>query len=273
MPNNAEINNSTDTRHTDLPLLTVSSVGDLLGCSKKFNELRVLKRWPKGRRMPASVPRGTAWHETLRALHAARWENKLPMADLEAYAATAVMAARYERDVDRRDEISRVVAMAELFCNNQDEEDVAAILALETQVEFDYSFKGEKLVRIAATIDRVLVRADNPGLLVVQDYKSTRQQINLAECFISLWCAARKWRGYEYVLELIWVDVEEGQVLVDVIPADMVRSQHKLLTSALLNRLSSEPTAESGPACTWCPIREACQGLPAVDLAEDEVPF
>jgi hypothetical protein len=264
---------SPDSRQTNLPLLTVSSVGDLLGCSKKYHELRVLKRWPKGRKVPSSVPRGSAWHEALRALHAARWEGKLPLADVEAFAQTAVHAARYDREIDKSYEVKRVVEMVKLFCDNQDEEDIAAIIALETQVEFDYKFKGQRLVRIAATIDRALIRPESPSILVVQDYKSTRQQVNLAECFILMWSASKKWPGYEYILELIWVNAEEEQVVIDVVRADVVRNQHKLITTALLKRLTVAPQAESGPACTFCPLRDGCQGLPAVDLAEDEVPF
>lgn len=270
---------SADSRWTELPLLHPSSVGDLLGCSKKYDELRVKKRWPKNRPgPPASVPRGSAWHETLRALHAARWTDQdgncqLPLSDLEGYAETAVYAARYDRSVDRAVEVARVMGMAQLFVDNQDAEDVEAIIALESQVEFDYSFKGQKLIRIASTIDRVLIRPDRPGVIVVQDFKSTRQQVNLAECFILIWCAARKWPGFEYVLELIWVDAEDGTVTNDVVTADMVRKQHKILTTALLRRLKEEPVAQPGPACLWCAIRDSCQGLPAVDMAEDEEPF
>jgi hypothetical protein len=276
MPRNLDshiTSRSTDSRQTNLPLLTVSSVGDLLGCSKKYEELRVLKNWPKGRTVPSSVPRGSAWHETLRALHAARWNNELPLADLETYAQTAVHAARYDRNVDRAYEVKRVVEMAKLFCDSQDPEDIEAIIALETQVEFDYHFKGGGLARIAATIDRALIRPEAPNVLVLQDFKSTRQQINLAECFILIWAGSHKWPGYEYTLELIWVDAEEGQVDVDVITADAVRTQHKLITSALLKRLSTEPVAESGPSCTFCPLRDNCQGLPAVQLGESDEPF
>jgi len=265
---------SDDSRWTAQPLLTVSSVGDLLHCGKKYDELRVKKRWPKNRPPPPpTVPRGSAWHETLRALHAARWQGQLPMSDLEAFAESAVYAARYTPDVDRAVEVKRVVEMARLFCAHQDPEDIDAIIALETQVEFDYSYKGERLVRIGATIDRALIRSDSPGRVVLQDFKSTRQCVSLAECFIIIFCGARKWPGYEYVLELIWCDAEDGTVVVDVITADTVRKQHKILTTALLRRLHEEPVAEPGPACPFCPRRDACQGLPPVDMAEGEEPF
>ncbi len=190
------------------------------------------------------------------------------MNDLEAYAETAMYAARYDRDTDRAVEVARVVEMARLFVDNQDPEDIEAIIALETQVEFDYCYKGERLVRIVATIDRALIRPSNPGTVVIQDFKSTRQCVNLAECFLLIWCAARRWAGFEYVLELIWIDAEEGTVTVDVITANMVRKQHKILTTALLRRLNEEPVAEAGPACTFCCIRDKCQGLPAVDMDE-----
>ncbi len=275
--NRSDLALSRDSRWTGLPLLTPSSVSDLILCGKKYDTLRVRKLWPKNRPAPpVTVPRGSAWHETLRALHAARWTDadgvcQIPIKDVEAFAASAVYAARYERDVDREAEIAIVSAMTLLLVDNTDPEDLQAIIALETQSEFDYNYMGEPLVRIAGTIDRVLIR--DPGVLVIQDFKSTRQTINLAECFLLIWIAARKWPGYKYVLELIWVDFEDGQVSVDYVTQDMVRSQHKILTSALLKRKAEVPIADPGPACTFCPIRESCMGLDSVDLAEDEVPF
>jgi len=262
-----------DTHWTDLPKLTVSSIADT-SCALKFQRLRIDKTgWGLKREgPPVTVPRGKAVHDALLFLHQNRWEDQVPMHKVNTLAQQAVQAARYERGVDKDGEVKRVVEAVRLFCDNQDAEDVLSIQALETQIEFDYKYKGRKLVRMSATIDRVLVRPTMPRRLVVQDYKTTRQKIDLRECFLLLYCARQKWTEYdEYVLEMIWIDVEEHQVLMDVIEARHVSGQLGLITAALLRILDNEPIPEPGPQCTFCPMREGCQGLDAVDLDDDEV--
>ena len=99
--------------------------------------------WNGPRDFPASVGRGLALHSCLAALHAARWENELPMADLPTYARQAAYSARYGPGVSRDAEAELVEEMARLFLANQDPEDISAILALETQIEFDYISKAK----------------------------------------------------------------------------------------------------------------------------------
>ena len=260
-----------DTIQTDLPKLTVSSRGDL-SCSRKWDLLRVKKSgWGAPRPYPPSVGRGSALHSCLQNLHAARWENSLPMNDLPTYARQAAYSARYGPGISRDSEAEVIEEMARLFLDNQDPEDISAIIALETQVEFDYYFRGEGLARISATIDRVLCRPESPRTLVIQDFKTSKQRLSLEEAFLQLWCASKKWPDYdEWTLELIWIDMDEGQVTVDVVPHRLCRGQLKLLTAALLRVKHLPPTPEpSVDCCQWCPMREECQGLYEVRLDDD----
>ncbi len=260
-----------DTIQTVLPKLTVSSRKDLQ-CSRKWHELRVSKRgWGSPREFPVSVGGGSALHSCLQNLHAARWEDELPLNDLPTYARQAAYSARYGPGVSRDSEAEIVEEMARLFLDNQHPEDVTAIIALESQIEFDYIYRGEGLARISATIDRVLCRPETPRTLIIQDFKTTKQRLDLGEAFILLWCAARKWPEYqEWTLELIWIDLEQGQVTVDVIPHRICRGQLKLLTAALLRVKRLPPTPEpSVECCLWCPMRQECQGLCEVRLDDD----
>ena len=239
--------------------LTVSSAHDL-DCGRKFSELRVKRSgWGPKREFPPSVGRGSAVHDTLRSLHAGVSKGELPLGDLDTMAREATWRARFNAGTDREAEAAKVSSAVRLFLKNQDEEDLSAIVALETQIEFDYIFKGKPLACVSGTVDRIICR--RPDQLVVQDYKTTVQKISLRECFILLWCSKVRWPGYkEYLLELIWIDVEDGQVTVDTITTDMVRGQHRIITALLLRALTNEPVAEEGPQCTFCPIRGACLG-------------
>ncbi len=268
-----------DSQWTDLPRLTVSSAQDL-DCSKKFYELRVSKLgWGPRRGFPASVGRGTAVHDTLRSLHAGvvapSWDGVLPMEDLDAMAREATWRARYEPGTDRDEEAARVTAAVRLFLDNQDPEDLWAILALETQIEFDYVYRGDPLARISCTVDRVLCRPDQPQRLVIQDFKTTVPKISLRESFIALWCAKKRWPDYrEYVLEMIWIDAEEWQVTVETITTDQLAGQKRIITALLQRALRQPPVAEQGPACTFCCIKERCLGgLPAAQDENDEDVF
>ena len=259
-----------DTIQTPLPKLTVSSRGDL-SCSLKWSLTRVKKSaWQGPRNFPPSVGRGLALHSCLHALHAARRGDTLPTGDLPTYARQAAYAARYGPGVNRDSEAQTVEEMARLFLDHQDPEDIAAIVALETQIEFDYVFRGEGLARISATIDRALSRA--AGVITIQDFKTTKQKLALDECFLLLWCASRKWPEYtRWELELIWLNLDEGTVTVDVISHRHVRGELKLLTAALLRVLHLPPVAEpSVECCKWCMNRENCQNLDPVLLDGDD---
>lgn len=187
------------------------------------------------------------------------------------YARQATYSARYGPGVSRDSEAETVEEMARLFCDHQDPEDVSAIQALETQIEFDYIYRGEGPARVSATIDRALCR--EAGVLIIQDYKTTKQKLDLAECFILLWCASRKRPEYtRWELELIWINLEEGTITVDVISHRHVRGQLKILTMAFLRVLHLPPVAEpSGDCCKWCNNRETCQILAPVMLDGDDV--
>ena len=268
MPSQPEI------QSTKLPRITVSCLNDL-PCSKRYHATRVTKTaWHEKRVWPITTPRGSAYHDALHALHANRRGCELPLRDLPMFARDAVHRARYERDVDLVEEQTNVKAMVELFLGFQDPEDVAAIVGLEEQAQFNLIWKGEPLACMSATIDRLLVRSDNPKHLVLQEFKTGARRVLLQEAFLQLWCAHTQWPEYRTLsLELVWLDMEEHQVYLDVITTDMVRGHQKYLIAAVEHAIRDEPVAEPGPVCTWCPIRAKCQSGVEVELAEDELVF
>ena len=125
---------------------------------------------------------------------------------------------------------------------------------------------------MSARLDRLLVREE--GHLVLQDYKAGARKVSHPECFHQLWCAKATWPDFKtYSLELIWVDLEEGTVDMDVVTTDMVKGQQRYLIGAIERAIRGEPVAETGPWCTFCPIRKKCQSFGTVNLEEGEMVF
>ena len=261
-----------DIIQTDLPRITPSSVGDL-ECSKKYWKLRVQKEWPKREPLEA-VAHGNAVHKVLRQVYLRRANSEPDMRNLRALAEGAVGGERYPEGYDHSRAVKRVIDAVGGFVNSDDYEDVDGTIALERQVEFPFIRHGEPLYLVSATLDRILVRASRPTQLVVRDYKTTAQRINLQEAFIILWVAKRAYPDFEsYALEYDWLD-EENRVKRDTIPGTQLRGQHRIITEAAVRVLTAtEHHAEPGACCTYCPLRVECQRLDPVEIEEGEEIF
>jgi len=263
----------TDTVWTHVARITPSSVGDL-ECARKYHTLRVLKQWPS--RPPLeNVAFGTAVHDVLRQLYLTRQGGILDTTNIGAMARSAVYKARYPRDVDRQRALGKVIEAVTMYAANDDEEDIAATLDLERMTEFPFRHGGRDAYMVSAKIDRTLVRPSEPSRLIARDYKLTAQRIDLREAFIMLWSAKQMRPGYEeYAIEYDWIDAEDRQVRRDVVEGHELRGQHTLIRDAALRILDGNDHPPSpGDACTFCPLRQSCQGLDAVELAEGEDVF
>ena len=117
----------------------------------------------------------------------------------------------------------------------------------------------------------MLVRASEPTILVVRDYKSGAIRIDLAEVYVMLRAAKHKWPGYEhYLLELDGLDSDD-RVVRERVDYNECRDQHDCFRTKAVEVLTrgydtGEWPASPGTCCTYCPIRENCQGLPADDI-------
>lgn len=254
-----------------LPELSPSSIGDL-ACSKRYHTLRILNLWPPKSAIGA-VARGSAFHNVMNSLYSSRYEGQLDARDIPALAREAVQRQSWPAGTTLAEEAARVECLARTFLASEDPEDVSATLCTETAVGFVFHYCNKPLAYIKATLDRVLVRAEEPDVLVIKEYKTTAQRVELREALLLLWCAKTRWPGFKYVLEYEWIDAAEGSVLRTVVTTDMVQGQLKLLVGSLLRVLSTPPVAEPGPKCQWCHLRPECQELAPVSLGVDQNPF
>lgn len=262
--------NPRETVRTNLPRVTVSSVIDLLACPKKFNYDRVSRDW--GNEEPSdNVARGKALHSVMRDLYSRRIDGDVPLDHLDAVVDRAFKKGRFSPDADKDAECQRISSMARVLVESDDIEDIMGTLAVEISIDYDLYRKGRPLIKISARLDRVLVRASEPCVLVVRDYKSGRIKIDLAEAYIILRAAKHKWPDHDqYLLELDGFD-EEGRVVREKVDYEECREQHDYFRTRAVEVLTRGYDHNEWPAgpsdrCTYCRIRQECQGLPADDI-------
>ncbi len=189
------------------------------------------------------------------------------MDHVEPLAKAAVFRGRFEAGTDRDQETKRVIASACAIVGSDTEEDVAGTISVERPVEFDYSHDGAPLMTVSCKIDRILVKPDQEKTLYLRDYKFTaRPKVSLAEAFICLWSAKKAFagQGYEqFALEYEFC-TPENEVTRETVTGADVRGQFALVTEAAAKVIRGDDfPAVIGEACTYCPLRAACQGLPA----------
>lgn len=255
---------------TNVPRVTVSSVVDLLACPKKFNHDRVSRDW--GNEEPSdNVERGKALHSVMRELYSRRIDGEVPLDYLDAIVDRALKKGRFSVDADKEAEKRRVSSMSRTLVESDDFEDINGTVAVEISIEYDLYCNGRPLVKISARLDRVLVRASEPRVLVVRDYKSGRIKIDLSEVYIILRAAKHKWRDYDrYLLEMDGFD-EDGRVVRETVDYEECRDQHDYFRTRAVEVLSrgydyGDWPASPGERCTYCRIRKDCQGLPDDDI-------
>lgn len=253
-----------------LPELSPSSIGDL-ACSKRYHTLRVLNLWPPKSAISA-VARGSAFHGVMNSLYASRHEGGLDTRDIPALAREAVQRQSWPIGTALSEETARVENLVRTYLSSEDTEDIAATVGTETPVGFVFHHCDRPLAYIKATLDRVLVRPEEPETVIVKEYKTGQQRVELREALILLWCAKTRWPGFRYRLEYEWIDAE-GTVERTVVTTDMVQGQLKLLVHSLLRVLNTPPHPEPGPKCQWCHLRSECQELADVSLGVDQNPF
>ena len=264
----------TDRVWTDLPRITPSSVGDLTGCGKRFAETRILRNWgSNNREFPESVAHGTAVHAVLRDVFSDRQGDVVNLANLSALSRSAVYIGRYPKGFDREAAVDRVMEAVCGYVRSQTPEDVVGTIRCEDQIEFPFSWEGRPLCMISATLDRVLVRPDQPTRLIVKEYKTTRPKINLQEVFIALFSARRAYPEYKtYAMEIDWI-ADDGTVSTDTIDGRELRGLHPVIFRAAV-RVIHEKQWDASPSslCTFCHLRPECSQLQVVEMNDgDEV--
>lgn len=255
---------------TKIPRVTTSSVADLLACPKRFQNDRVSRDW--GSEGPSDiVERGKALHGVMRELYTRRVDGDVPLDYLGAVVDRAIKKVHYSPDTDKNAERQRVTSMARSLVEADDYEDVDGTIGVEVSIEYDLKHNGRQMLKISSRLDRVLARASAPEVLVVRDYKSGKIRIDLIEAYIMLRTTKHKWPDYDrYQLEVDGFN-EEDRVIRETVDYQECRDQHDYFRTRAVEVLTrgydyGEWPACPGERCTYCRIRQDCQGLLADDI-------
>ena len=281
MPRQAEIVKTT------APRITVSSLQDL-ACPKRYKRKRIDRIW-EPRDAIYAVANGTAVHRVLRDVYEARRGWEVSLKHLEDQALDSVYATKYPVGFDRDGAVARVIASVRGFVEADDEEAIEGTFDLERQGQFEVKDKrtGRVLFVASAKLDRTLIRASCPDRLVVRESKTTAQRISLKEVFLQLWVARKMHPGCaSYAIEFDFLDADL-RVVRETVEWETVQGQGPIVLRQALRVIdATEYPAIPCESCTYCEMRdectklpaeemdgEICQGLPAVDMREDEELF
>ena len=256
--------------HTSACRITPSAVNDLQ-CALKFKTLRIDRIWKK-RDAILPAAHGKAVHLVLQNVYANRVGGTVDLSNLEALSRGAVRNTWYPKDIDMETQVRRVMAASRAFVDADDEEDIAGILDLERGGQFEVKMEGQVLCVISATLDCLLVRASRPDTLVLREWKTTAQRIDLKECFIQFWIAHKMYPAYkQIVIEFDWLDEEDRRITRDTVTLREIKGQRQIILGMAYKVLTAtEFPASPGSVCCYCPRREECQSLPAEDIRENQ---
>ena len=261
-----------DRLQTELPRVTSSSINDLMGCPEKYRRLRVERNWPYREPILATA-HGTAVHWVVMNVYQSRRGGEPDLTNVMALARDAVRRGRYPKEIDREEQIRRVVDDVRAFAQADDAEDVDGTIGLEVQGEFLVTYEGIPLYLMSATLDRVLIRITEKSRLVVRELKTGVPRVDLRVAYVILRVAKKLYPDFaSYALEIDSFDGEH-RVTRDIIEGKELNGQHAIISERarevfLAGRQGNWPRV-SGDSCTYCPSRQSCVRCPAEETIDE----
>jgi len=240
------------------PRISPTSVGDL-SCAKRFHTLRVLKQWPP--RDPLSFASfSLAFHDLIGRVYDPANSPAPSLTHLDTWSRQAFKKHRYADEGAREEDRARCLRMVRGYVAQDDIEDAEGTFATERFLEFDFNHDDELLFILSGRLDRVLVRADEPDVLIVRDCKLSRPKVNLEAAYVTLLLAKLGYPGYRtYRAEFDFID-EGGRVDREVVTVADIKGMHRaIMERARRVILNPDKPAEPGERCQFCQLRPTCQ--------------
>ncbi len=254
----------------NLPVISPSVLRDM-ECPKRFQQLRMLHRWPESH-TPRQVQFAAAFHKTLQQLYLPdnRHGEMVSLESVDQIAHQAFKYSKYEHKSDKEEDVLRCSLMARSYIASDDPEDIAGTMYVEWQDGTDITTENGTRVHLTAKLDRVIVRHDSdPNTLRILDYKTGKPVTDYMEAFVACWVAKRKFPQFKsFVYSYDWID-NTGRATREELHSAELKGYHKILLRKI-EWLFADPAfpAVEGEACTFCPLRLSCRSTSVVEYQD-----
>ena len=174
------------------------------------------------------------------------------LANLGALSRTAVYKGRYPKGFDRERAVQRA-RRPSAATPGPGPRGVVGTIKCEDQIEFPFSWEGRPLCMISATLDRVLVRPDQPNAPRgegVQDDQAEDRPTGNIRCAL---CGPPRLPGLRDLRHGDRLDAEDGTVSTDTIEGRELRGLHPVIFQAAV-KVIHEKQWDACPSerCTFC---------------------
>ncbi len=249
-----------------IPTLTPSNAA-YLQCLKKFDTLAVRKQYPARRASSSALQFGNALHAILADVYRPVASGPAPphLHRLPLLTRAAFLRQPYQTEEDREYERARGERLARRYVD--EDEEGPDTLAVEYGGTFPITIGGEVAFRISGRLDRFLVRAQAPDILVARDYKLGTRPPLMPQVWVNLVLCKLLYPGYKsYMLEVDAI-TDEGVERITYRSKDVKGMIGLVADGVRRYRQAAEYPAEPGECCTHCPLVQLCQPHGAVDVA------
>ena len=142
------------------------------------------------------------------------------------------------------------------------DEDAAYTIATELTGTFPIAVGGETLFEVSARLDRLIVRPEEPDVLILRDYKTAKPNIDMLESFVAMLVAKLIHPEFKSIrMEIDWFD-GDGRVTRETLVSSEYKGFAAILVGkvqevlailrSLLFKIRDALTARSIPSATQC---------------------
>lgn len=238
--------------------LSPTNVRDL-GCAHKFNELRILKRWPKQRSRSTFLMSGNAAHAVLAEIFSPRVGATPPHMDrLEGALRRAVASEPYLDDHSRKMAADWIRGLVNVYLEWRDP--CRKVLAVEQRAEFPLHLRGQHVAQVSARLDRLEIDTSEPDTLIVVDLSLGDKSLSIPQIWMDLAVAKHLYRDQGFTrhrLEIHSITSDEVQTTTfhgaDVKGVHLEVAEMAAAFQAAVE--SGEVAATTSEACLYCALK------------------
>ena len=243
---------------TDPIPLSPTNVRDL-SCAHKYNELRILKRWPKQRARSTYLMSGQVAHAVLAELFDSRHGSCPPHTDrLETALRRTVAAEPYPDEHSRKMASDWIKGLITVYLDWYDMG--RKVLAVEQRAEFPLHLRGQHVAQVSARLDRIEVDEKEPETLIVVDLSMGDKALSIPQIWMDLAVGKHLYRGQGFTRHRLEVhSITSDEVQTTSYTGADVKGVHlevaEMAAAFQAAVVSGGVMATTSEACLFCALK------------------